>query len=106
VLCSAKIISAPSISCSNCLKVYHIICAKISKDEFDIINKQNMSWYCIKCSDNNDSGNIVNINDIKTLIIKLKSNLFEFKETVNKKSDNLDEIILENTLLKNEVSLL
>jgi hypothetical protein len=113
VECSAKILSPPSISCSNCLKVRHVKCAKISKDEFDKLTKLNTPWYCIKCFDNSDSENILNLYYIKNLIIELKENFFEYKETVNNnlisinnKLDNIDEIIIENSKLKKEVSLL
>ncbi|XP_025421737.1 uncharacterized protein LOC112691624 isoform X2 [Sipha flava] len=47
VVCSAEIVLAPSISCSNCLKVWHVNCAKISKDEFDKLTKLNAPWHYI-----------------------------------------------------------
>lgn len=39
----------PGLSCANCNKIYHILCANLPKDTFNSIQKNQLAWSCSAC---------------------------------------------------------
>lgn len=117
--CSVNIVSALSVTCTDCDLTWHAKCQKLSKEDVDYLKESDNIWRCGSCSNAKraslrldstvNSGN-TDLIEIKEIILQLKDTFQKFKEdtclnfnNLNAKFNVIDKIITENNILKTHI---
>lgn len=109
-----------SIQCDKCSKIYHALCTKLDKRQFEyLMNNQDEDYVCHVCNNENEENVKSELNAIKIQLTKLNQ-LDALQESMSFMSKQFDDIIKgiaenkkkldvvqkENKVLKAEISVL
>ncbi|KAK4876856.1 hypothetical protein RN001_009362 [Aquatica leii] len=95
-ICDKSVNAKVDIKCDKCLLLIHSTCSGLSRTEVQCLlsKDRHITYYCVKCTEKKDE-----IQDLKQLILSLKSEIESLKNNTSKnqesKHEYMEEIIFE-----------
>ncbi|KAI8116852.1 hypothetical protein CVS40_11146 [Lucilia cuprina] len=96
-----------SIECDKCGKIFHVICTKLDKRQYEqLLKNQEEEYVCHKCVNVDNSSTVgEELQVIKTQLKKLDQ-LYELQNTMNFMSSKFDEILKSLNENKKKIQLI